>query len=788
MVDFQCSEVAAYLDDIWREFRKRGVSDELRVIEGLALMLLGEKVGIWEEITDGSLVPHIDGIDMMLSEKMEQYSVPEFSDLSEYGLDSDETFWSVLHTLRRVFDVIPHARLFDQCIIPRITTMTRGGRYPTPRHLTHWMAELVAPKDGETLADFACGSGGFLVAPKNRTIRITGIEISPNWARISETNTILHDLHKPTILIGNTFTIIGGSIHQAEYDCILMNPPFGELIDPSLISQYFGDGVSGRSETLFCALAYDKLKHGGRMAVMLPNGSLFANSFSEQGLRDNFLEDNALKAVISLPKDALQPYSTLQTHVLVIHKPLEEEPTYYNDIWFFRARSDGYTSGRNRLPDPGHNDLPLISASITKLLVSNAQPQGKPAVDISIHKSAEKVLGYHFASIGDISFKLYNLRLIKEYTSWIYLLETKTNNYEDLICVANEMICRGQSDIKYLSPKYSNSPNLQGEYLFVDEELEKCRIYIDKDTFEIKKGDILVASSLQENNPASDDIYGIFVDTGGVPHSSILRVKKDGWLEDRIFPTFLDLCDINGVLSGTLVLFSTQGVMGCELTSENGNKCYLFRNNANKLAIIWLVFGESNSLVYKTNLDEVFNSDSKQIGCILNEHNDVIGIGIPASVIFERKDHNLLPVNYFPPEVAEIQVRSTAEILAEIKINQNRLVDRIDRLMGVAELGPIAGALLPPKAAKVQTLPGNLRGTQKVIWEEVKKKVEKSPDQKYITPKPFQADDLKVGVPTSDVQRALELFECMGLLVRVSYADVPYFRLLTESDVIGRKT
>jgi len=782
------SEVEALLDNIWREFRKSGVSDELSIIEGLALLLLGEKAGIWKEKPSESPIPNIRSIHFKLENKSQYFKHPKFSSLSEYGLDSNDIFWSVLKLLRQAIPVFPPSRLFDHCIIPRITSMTRGGRYPTPRHLTHWMADLVKPGDKEELIDFACGSGGFLVACRNRKVHVTGVEISPNWARIAWVNSALHDLQEPTIQNGNAFALFGKPSHKREFDCILMNPPFGEMVDPSLASQVFGGNVTGRSETLFCALAYDLLKRGGRMAVMMPSGSLFATSTGEQSFRDILLEDSALKAVISLPKDALQPYSTLPTHVLVIQRPKEEEPAFYNDIWFFNARYDGYTSGRNRQPDPDHNDFPLISAAISKQLVSTTQPQGKPTVDISIHKSAEKVLGYRFTSVGDTSFILYNLRLLKENTSWIYLLETKTNNNEDFICVANETICRGKSEIKSLSPKYSKRPILAGEYLFVDEELEEYRVFIDKDTFEIKKGDTIVASSLLDNNPALDDVYGIFVGTGGVPHSSIFQVKKDDWLEDRKFPTFIDLCDVNGILSGTLVLFSTQGVMGYELTSENGNKCYLFRNKADKLAIIWLVFGESIPLIYVTNLDEVFNSDSKQVGCLLDENSEVIGIGVPASVIFESKDHNLLPVNYFPLKMAKVRFRSTAEILAEIKINQNRLVDRIDRLMGVAELRPIANALLPPKAAKVQTLPGNLRGTQKLIWETVEKMVENVSSKDYPTPTPFQADDIKICVPTSDVQRALELFERMGILVRVSYADVPYFRLLTENDVIGRVT
>ena len=53
----------------------------------------------------------------------------------------------------------------------------------------------------------------------------------------------------------------------------------------------------------------------------------------------------------------------------------------------------------------------------------------------------------------------------------------------------------------------------------------------------------------------------------------------------------------------------------------------------------------------------------------------------------------------------------------------------------------------------------------------------------YDTPRPFRIEDIGEGLPAADVQRALDLFERMGLVVRVSIEGAPYYRRITERDL-----
>ncbi|MCB0127518.1 MAG: N-6 DNA methylase, partial [Caldilineaceae bacterium] len=137
----------------------------------------------------------------------------------------------------------------------------------------------------------------------------------------------------------------------------------------------------GRSETALFALALHKLRPGGRAAVLAPTGLLFNNSAAESTLRTNIVEQFHLEALVTLPDDAFQPYSQLQTHLFLVTKPSVDEgnePNPPKESWLFHAQDDGYSSGRSRnlTEDPATpNDLSRIETVIDWWRTANgAQP------------------------------------------------------------------------------------------------------------------------------------------------------------------------------------------------------------------------------------------------------------------------------------------------------------------------------------------------------------------------------------------------------------------------------
>lgn len=208
----------------------------------------------------------------------------------------------------------------------------RAGQYPSPRHIVRLMTAL-AETQGQSVADFACGSGGLLV--HNSGESLAGIEISPEWARIARANLHLHGRQgKGNIETGNALRVLGGS--DKKYACIVMNPPFGAKVESD-----FG----ARSETALANLALDHLKVGGRAALLAPSGLLFSGSQAERKTRQRLVDEITLEAVITLPEDAFQPYSTLTTHLLLIQNT---PPGDAACTWFLRPAYDGYVSGPGR--------------------------------------------------------------------------------------------------------------------------------------------------------------------------------------------------------------------------------------------------------------------------------------------------------------------------------------------------------------------------------------------------------------------------------------------------------
>ena len=121
-----------------------------------------------------------------------------------------------------------------------------AGQFRTPRHIIDFMVEVLDPKKGETIADPACGTAGFLISsfkyimqqntkktsgdlltPDEKTklmTQFTGFDISPDMVRLSLVNLYLHGFPKPHIEEYDTLT--SEEKWDKYYDIILANPPF----------------------------------------------------------------------------------------------------------------------------------------------------------------------------------------------------------------------------------------------------------------------------------------------------------------------------------------------------------------------------------------------------------------------------------------------------------------------------------------------------------------------------------------------------------------------------------
>ena len=221
-----------------------------------------------------------------------------------------------------------------------------AGEFYTPRPLTHFITKHVNPKIGENVADFACGSAGFLVEAANHlqgqvkskkdneTIKksIYGIEWKKLPYTLATTNLLLHNIDNPNLVHGDGLAKNVLDLKDEDlFDCILMNPPFGGEINKSVLQNFPEDIRSSESADLFLIRIIYCLKKNGRCGLILPDGVLFQTSKQKTLLKKKLLETCNLHTIIRVPKSTFAPYTPTATNMLFFEKTGKTK-----EVWYYR--------------------------------------------------------------------------------------------------------------------------------------------------------------------------------------------------------------------------------------------------------------------------------------------------------------------------------------------------------------------------------------------------------------------------------------------------------------------
>lgn len=129
-----------------------------------------------------------------------------------------------------------------ETILKSLQSAGNAGEFYTPRAVTDFMVQMIKPQLGEKVADFACGTGGFLTStlkylePQKKNeedvdkynTTIYGIEKKPMPYLLCITNMLLHDVDEPKIYHANSLEKnVRDYKENDKFDVILMNPPYG---------------------------------------------------------------------------------------------------------------------------------------------------------------------------------------------------------------------------------------------------------------------------------------------------------------------------------------------------------------------------------------------------------------------------------------------------------------------------------------------------------------------------------------------------------------------------------
>lgn len=238
-------------------------------------------------------------------------------------------------------------------ILKSLQSAGNAGEFYTPRAVTDFMVQIVLPKLGEKIADFACGTGGFLTSTLKELDRqvdttedrkvyndsIYGVEKKALPFLLCATNMLLHDIDKPNIMHGNALeNRVQEYKEKDRFDVILMNPPYGGSEQDGIKNNFPADLRSSETADLFMSLIMYRLKEGGRCGVILPDGFLFGTDNAKTAIKEKLLKEFHLHTVVRLPASVFAPYTPITTNILFFDKT---NPT--TETWFYRLdMPDGY--------------------------------------------------------------------------------------------------------------------------------------------------------------------------------------------------------------------------------------------------------------------------------------------------------------------------------------------------------------------------------------------------------------------------------------------------------------
>lgn len=276
-------------------------------------------------------------------------------------------------------------------LLSKLSTAGRNGQFRTPRHIIRMMVKMLNPKPGERIGDLAAGTGGFLVGAyqhileqatppgqlqydeegwphgatgelltddqrrflQEKAFRGYDNDSGMTMLRIGSMNLILHGIESPQFFYYDT---LGKEYREAaDYDVILMNPPFKGAVDKGDVSASLPSGTT-KSELLFLHLILRALDQGGRCAVIVPDGVLFGSSGAHVAIRKLLVEAHRLDGVVSMPGGVFKPYAGVSTAVLLFTKGATS-----GRIWYYDMEHDGFSLDDKR-QKAAENDIPDILA------------------------------------------------------------------------------------------------------------------------------------------------------------------------------------------------------------------------------------------------------------------------------------------------------------------------------------------------------------------------------------------------------------------------------------------
>lgn len=246
-------------------------------------------------------------------------------------------------------------------------TKSGAGQYFTPRALIRAMVECVRPEPNKTIADPACGTGGFFLGAYDFLVEnydldhaskkflkyetFFGNEIVAGTRRLALMNLFLHNIGDITSenFISPADALIADDGRRFDY--VLANPPFGKKSSQTFTNeageQEKEDLTYNRQD--FSATTSNKqlnfvqhiktiLKTTGQAAVVVPDNVLFEGGAGET-VRKKLLETTDLHTILRLPTGIFYAHGVKANVIFFDAKPAASKP-WTKEVWYYDYRTN----------------------------------------------------------------------------------------------------------------------------------------------------------------------------------------------------------------------------------------------------------------------------------------------------------------------------------------------------------------------------------------------------------------------------------------------------------------
>ncbi len=255
-------------------------------------------------------------------------------------------------------------------------TKSGAGQYFTPRALIKAMVECVRPQSMKTIADPACGTGGFFLAAYDFLVSqnldkeqkkflkyntFYGNEIVASTRRLALMNLFLHNIGDidSENFISPADALISDTGNR--YDYVLANPPFGKKSSMTITNEEGEEekedltynrqdfwATTSNKQLNFVQHIRTMLKTTGVAAVVVPDNVLFEGGAGET-VRKKLLETTELHTILRLPTGIFYANGVKANVIFFDNKPGGKNINT-KEIWIYDYRTNiHHTLKKNKL-------------------------------------------------------------------------------------------------------------------------------------------------------------------------------------------------------------------------------------------------------------------------------------------------------------------------------------------------------------------------------------------------------------------------------------------------------